>query len=367
MVAVLEVTPEERPVLSYAMARLIPMLRRDTSEDQEVAEHLAFALNGVDQAPAGSGEIEFERQDLYALGIHMYATGVDLQEYWLDRLQVSRGRPPVEEAGPDVAYAIQRYFPEIDAAPAEWTYRSVEPAFISLGFKLDALMTAEAPRARGLYNNARGAIVRPAIARQESNAAMRGPEGVAASATAPVGMLAAPVAAGDAGHADDPVPLPRPRPVGTAAAPAGVAPLGLSVISRATYPPQYTWGVRTSTGVMADDLEPNKPVKVNLGGAAIMLVNVDGKVCAVSRICTHRAWDLAGGMVQNSVITCGLHGAQYNVCSGEVVREPFDPAFNREHSLLGRMMSAFDPKKTCVALDTYPTGVDDSGEVFVHI
>ncbi len=365
MVAVLEITPEERPVLSYAMARLIPMLRRDTPEDQEVGDHLAFALKGLDEAPEGPGEIEFVVQDLYALGIHMYATSADLEEYWLDRLQISRGRPAVEVPDPDVTHAVQRYFSEIDVNPEQWSYRSAEPAFISLGFKIDALVTAEAPRGRGLYNKARGAITRPAIERQEGNAAIRGPGAAVAGAVPSSVMIAAPASLGRGETAEETVPAPRP--VGTALAPASVAHAGLSVISRATHPTQYLWGVRTSTGVMTDELEPNRPVKVNLGGAALMLVNVDGKVCAVDRTCTHRAWDLAGGAVQDSVITCGLHGAQYNVCSGEVVREPFDPEFKREHSLLGGLMSAFDPTKTCTALETYPTSVDESGEIFVHI
>jgi nitrite reductase/ring-hydroxylating ferredoxin subunit len=366
MVAVLEVTPEERPALAFVMARLIPMLRRDATEDREVADHLAFALHGLDQAPPGPGEIEFVSRDLYALGIHLYAVGVDLEEYWLDRVELARGRPPAEETDPDVRAAADRYFPEIAANPEAWNFKQAEPALISLGLKLDALMTAESPRARGLYNKARAAINRAAVARRERNIAVRDRFGAAAKAQPAGARLPAAIGAAHGEHQAELEQRPR-RPVGTAVLPARAADPHLSVLSRATYPPQYLWGVETPTGIMAAELEPNKPVKLNLGGAQLMLVLVDGQVCAVSRICTHRAWDLSSGTVKAGVITCGLHGAQYEVCSGAVVRGPFSPEFNREHALLGGVMAALDPKKTCEALTTYPTRVAENGEILIHV
>lgn len=362
MVAVIAVTHEERPALGFILARLIPMLRRESPEDQEVANHLAFALRGLEEAPPGAGELEFVKNDLYSVGTHIYAVGCDLEEYWLDRAQVVRGLEPAEAENPEVAVPARRYFPEIDADPAAWSYNRAEPQFIDLGFKFDRALTAEAPQARALYNKARVPINRAAVERRERNAVLRG-EVPALPGNRGIENLALPAPQHEAAEE----PAPRPRPVGTALAPAGRAATGLSTISAATFPTQYEWGVEVGTGVKADDLEPGRPRKVNIGGAELMLVNVDGKVVATGRICPHRGWGLASGCVENGVITCGLHGAQFDAVSGKVLRQPYDPAFNRGHPWSGGMMRSFDPKHTTDPLQTYPTIVTEDGEVRVHI
>lgn len=364
MVAVIAVSQEERPALAFIFARLIPMLRRETPEDQEVADHLAFALRGLAEAPIGPGELEFVKNDLYTVGTHIYAVGIDLEEYWLDQIQRLRGLDPAEEEDPEVAVPARTYFPEIETDPLAWSFNKAEPHFIALGFKFDRALTAEAPQARALYNKTRVPINRAAVERRERNAALRGEVPIVPGAKG-IENLALPAPRASEDKHDE--PAPRPRPVGTAPAPAGRALAGLSTVSAATYPTQYEWGVEVSTGVSADDLEPGKPRKVNVGGAELMLVNVDGKVVAAARICPHRGWSLAGGCVENGVITCGLHGAQFDAFSGKVLREPYDPAFNRAHPWMGGMMRSFDPKHTTEPLQTYPTRVADDGEVRVHI
>ena len=362
MVQVLEVTPEERPVLGFALARVIPILNEAASEDRRVAANLSYILISLDSAPAGPGEIEMQIGDLFNLGTRLYACGVDLEEYWLDRIQTAHGLPPAEREDPEVSLPARRYFPMLDADPVSWSYRSIDPAFISLGFKLDNLATAEAPRGRGLYDNLRGATVRAAVARRTRNVGARGE--VPLGNMPKVETMSLPVGAAPA-HADE--EAARPRPVGTALDPAGRAASGLSRISTATYPPQYLWGVETGTGVDADDLEPGRPRRVTVGGTELMLMNVEGKVCAAARTCPHRGWDLSKGPVEDGVITCTLHGAQFDASSGEVLRQPYSPEFNRTHPLLGGMMSRLDPKKSTEPLQTYPTVIADDGEVRVRI
>jgi nitrite reductase/ring-hydroxylating ferredoxin subunit len=363
MVAVIAVTQEERPALGFILQRLIPVLRRETPEDQEVAAHLAYALGGLEQAPPGPGELEFVKNDLYTVGTHIYAVGCDLEEYWLDRVQLVRGQEPPEPEDPEVAGPARLFFSEVDAAPLAWSFNKVEPQFIDLGFKFDRALTAEAPQARALYNKARVPINRAAVERRERNAALRGEVATVPGAKG-IENLALPA---QVHEEEEPEPAKRPRPVGSAQAPAGRAAAGLTTVSAATYPTQYLWGVEVGTGVNADDLEPGKPRKVNIGGAEVILVNVDGKVVATARTCPHRGWSLASGCVENGVITCSLHGAQFDAFTGEVLRQPYDPGFNREHRWSGGMMKGFDPKRTTTPLQTYPTIVADDGEVRVHI
>lgn len=364
MAAVLEVTQAERPALAFIVARLLPMMGRGTTEQQEVAERLVYLSRGLDEAPAGPGEVELLVEDLYHLGVRVAAVSADLEEYWLDRLAEARGGSAAEPTDPEVAIAARRYFPEIDKNPQAWDFRSVQPAFLDLGFKLDRLITQASPQVRGLYNKERTLIASTAAARRVANAEKRGLGLGAVSAPALPVMAGARAGQGAHGATET---APRSRPVGTAVTPTRGPRPGLSVVARATFPGPYEWGVETGTGVNVDELEPDRPRKVNVGGTELMLVNTEGKVCAVTRTCPHRGWDLSRGEVVDGVITCTLHGAQFNACTGAVLREPFDPAFNKSHALMGGLMSGLDPKHTTAPIESYPTSIAEDGEVRVHI
>lgn len=62
-------------------------------------------------------------------------------------------------------------------------------------------------------------------------------------------------------------------------------------------------------------------------GAALLVdevavFNVAGRFCATQGKCTHRQGPLSKGKLDGSTVTCPNHGAQFNVCSGEVLRGP---------------------------------------------
>ena len=54
----------------------------------------------------------------------------------------------------------------------------------------------------------------------------------------------------------------------------------------------------------------------------VAVFNVDGNFCATQARCTHRGALLTPGKFDGSTITCPLHGSQFNVCSGAVLRGP---------------------------------------------
>jgi len=362
MAAVLEVTQAERPALAFLVARLLPAMGRGTTEQQEVAERFVYISRGLDEAPSGPGEVELLVEDLYHLGVRLASVSTDLEEYWLDRREEARGGLAAEATDPEVAIPARRYFPEIDKNPQAWDFRSVQPIFLDLGFKLDRLITAASPQVRGLYNKERTLIAKTAAERRIANAERRG-HGVA---SAPPQLVTAGAGARQTAQAGAEA-TSAARPVGTAVTPARGPRSGLSVVARATFPGAYEWGIETGTGVNVDELEPGKPRKVNVGGTELMLVNTEGKVCAVTRTCPHRGWDLSRGEVADGVITCTLHGAQFNACTGAVQREPFDPDFNKSHPLLGGLMAGLDPKHSTTPIESYPTVIAEDGEVRVHI
>jgi uncharacterized protein YbjT (DUF2867 family)/nitrite reductase/ring-hydroxylating ferredoxin subunit len=57
-----------------------------------------------------------------------------------------------------------------------------------------------------------------------------------------------------------------------------------------------------------------------LGDVAVF--SVAGGVCATQALCTHRAGPLSEGTVDDTTVTCPLHGSQFNIWSGAVLRGP---------------------------------------------
>ncbi|MBZ5686437.1 MAG: Rieske 2Fe-2S domain-containing protein [Acidobacteriia bacterium] len=57
-----------------------------------------------------------------------------------------------------------------------------------------------------------------------------------------------------------------------------------------------------------------------VGDAAVF--NVAGSFCATQGKCTHRGGPLNEGKLEGSTVTCPWHGAQFNVCTGAVLRGP---------------------------------------------
>jgi nitrite reductase/ring-hydroxylating ferredoxin subunit len=54
----------------------------------------------------------------------------------------------------------------------------------------------------------------------------------------------------------------------------------------------------------------------------VAIFSVEGGFCATQSRCTHRQGPLSEGTVDGSTVTCPLHGAQFNVWTGAVLRGP---------------------------------------------
>jgi nitrite reductase/ring-hydroxylating ferredoxin subunit len=61
---------------------------------------------------------------------------------------------------------------------------------------------------------------------------------------------------------------------------------------------------------------------IDIGERRLMIVNVDGKLHALDRVCTHEDADLSTGFLTGSVVTCPLHLSRFDVVSGEVQNPP---------------------------------------------
>ena len=71
-----------------------------------------------------------------------------------------------------------------------------------------------------------------------------------------------------------------------------------------------------------EDLAPGTAKCVVLDGKRIALYNVDGTVYATDDTCTHAEASLSEGCLRGEEIECPMHGARFNVRTGEALSLP---------------------------------------------
>ena len=76
------------------------------------------------------------------------------------------------------------------------------------------------------------------------------------------------------------------------------------------------------------DVPTGSMVPFDIGGNRIMIVNVEGVLYAVDRICTHETADLATGFLIDSEVTCPLHLSRFDVANGTVKNPPATKPLN---------------------------------------
>jgi nitrite reductase/ring-hydroxylating ferredoxin subunit len=75
--------------------------------------------------------------------------------------------------------------------------------------------------------------------------------------------------------------------------------------------------VTGTTGV-----KPGHGIVAEVNGKTLAVFNVDGAFHAIDNTCIHWGGPLGEGDVEGSVVTCPLHGWQYDVTTGACVANP---------------------------------------------
>ena len=315
MNAVLDVRPEERIPLAFVTAVAIGHLRQGTREHREIAEGLGDIYTSLLDAPDGPVQLEFSNDELYMIGVRLYADATELEDWWLDNrasLRALQERAPFPDD--NFGRAVARFYPEVVDDPQAWAFESVRGIFQALGRKIDAVMREAAPRVRGLYNKERAGINRRTLQTQRDR---RGQRSRRYSIRLDQQMW---------------------RPL-----------------------------------LRADALAAGDMTTVVLDGRKILIANTGDGFFAIDAVCTHvpalaLLADLSKGQLdaERRCVTCPWHGAQYDLATGKVLRQPYAPEFNREHLFAGRITGVLDPNKTATDTRVYPTKVD-GGHVMVDI
>ena len=76
------------------------------------------------------------------------------------------------------------------------------------------------------------------------------------------------------------------------------------------------------TQIAFDSLIPGKPVAVEVDGKPVCVARVGDEVFAISNICSHSYAELSDGEVKGFAIECWLHGADFDLRTGEALTLP---------------------------------------------
>ena len=105
-----------------------------------------------------------------------------------------------------------------------------------------------------------------------------------------------------------------------------------------------------------DELKSGAMKKVIVQGHEILLARVGDKYYATDDRCLHMKGDLSQGKLEGTVVTCPVHGSQYDVSNGHVVRW-------LKGGLMSKLAGALKMSK---ALTVYNVKVED-GRVLVEV
>lgn len=70
------------------------------------------------------------------------------------------------------------------------------------------------------------------------------------------------------------------------------------------------------------EVKPGQALVVEVNGKTLAVFNVGGTFHAIDNTCVHRGGPLGEGDVEGSVVTCPWHGWQFNVTTGECLKNP---------------------------------------------
>lgn len=70
------------------------------------------------------------------------------------------------------------------------------------------------------------------------------------------------------------------------------------------------------------ELQPGDKIAIQAKDESILVVNAEGKIYAVSNICTHQYAELVNGFLMGDMITCPLHLSRFRLESGQVLNPP---------------------------------------------
>jgi 3-phenylpropionate/trans-cinnamate dioxygenase ferredoxin subunit len=76
------------------------------------------------------------------------------------------------------------------------------------------------------------------------------------------------------------------------------------------------------TTVNKSDIEDGLPYKVQVGDMPVCVTRVNGEIFAFADTCSHSDASLSEGEINGYKIECWLHGAEFDIRTGEALTPP---------------------------------------------
>jgi nitrite reductase/ring-hydroxylating ferredoxin subunit len=92
-----------------------------------------------------------------------------------------------------------------------------------------------------------------------------------------------------------------------------------------------------------DELKDGMMKVVNVAGGKVLLARVGDNYYAVGNRCPHLGGNLVEGKLEGTIVTCPLHGSQFDITTGQVVRWTNFTGFA---SKLGKLLKSPKPLTT---------------------
>ncbi|MFT5051204.1 MAG: 3-phenylpropionate/trans-cinnamate dioxygenase ferredoxin subunit [Chlamydiales bacterium] len=70
------------------------------------------------------------------------------------------------------------------------------------------------------------------------------------------------------------------------------------------------------------DLPPGSAMSADVAGTQVAIFNVDGTLHAIDEACSHVGGPLSKGVVTDTSVRCPLHGASFDLITGEATGPP---------------------------------------------
>ncbi len=80
------------------------------------------------------------------------------------------------------------------------------------------------------------------------------------------------------------------------------------------------------TACLEKDLPPGTMINIGLMGRTVLLTNAGGRFYAVDGLCPDEGANLADGVLTGHVLRCPLHGSEFDIRTGKLIKEPWKGA-----------------------------------------
>lgn len=93
------------------------------------------------------------------------------------------------------------------------------------------------------------------------------------------------------------------------------------------------------------DLPPGTFKCVDIDDVMVAVFNLDGEYHAIENVCSHEYAELTDGEVEGNEIICPLHGARFDIRSGEALTPPaYEPVAKLPVRVDGGMVQVRDDR-----------------------